>query len=95
MPEIEWEDPAPSKSQSGKYSELAAALRKRPGDWAVFGRGVSTASKANIERGVYSDFRPAGSFEATVRKTSNGKGDVYVRFRGDASSTAASEADRG
>lgn len=46
MDEIEWEEPPPIKRDRrvpGKTQRFIAALRERPGEWAVYRRDHSTA----------------------------------------------------
>lgn len=62
--------------------EHAAILRKNPGKWARIleeDKVESAQHRAYAMRsGKYVAFRPAGSFEATLRG-----GEVYARFVGD------------
>lgn len=77
-----WEEP-PARSGEGRYAEISAALRARPGQWAVIRtyqgeqkkRGWSFASHVNS--GKLIDF-PADGFEACAR-TVDGQVRVYVR----------------
>lgn len=78
-----WEDPPAKKNQSGKYAALAAALRERPGQWAVVRTYDTTQSKrawgfcGSIRVGKLVDLR--GGFEAVAR-TVGSEVRVYARF---------------
>lgn len=78
-----WENP-PAKVAEGKYASVAAALKARPGQWAVLRtyeganshRGWKFA--AAIRSGKLVDFREG--FEATSRTIDN-QVRVYVRYQ--------------
>lgn len=80
-----WEDP-PQRKKTGKYGAITAALRERPGRWAVVRTLDSTDKKQawsfsnTISSGKLIDFRSTdGRFEAVCRST-NGESRVYVRY---------------
>jgi hypothetical protein len=81
-----WETP-PDLTPTTKYAPIAAALRARPGQWAVI-RTIDTEHKKrawgfahNLTCGKYADFRPtdAGAFES-VSRTTGDTTRVYVRY---------------
>lgn len=82
MSDVEWTDPPEAKGgllTRREQREFAAALRGRPGDWAVLpARGSWTAVRAlasRINRGRQSSF--GEGFEAISRNRV-----IYVRFVG-------------
>lgn len=78
---IVWVSQPPPRSRRTlhvKHSEFAAALRDRPGQWALFGTFQSSGVAAQIRDGALAAFRPAGTFEATSRTTDAGI-DIYAR----------------
>lgn len=78
-----WEEPPNKNHRPGKYAAIAAALRERPGQWAVIRTYPAEQSKrgwgfANtIREGKLVDFRHG--FESCAR-TVDGQVRVYVRF---------------
>lgn len=89
---LRWEAPPPDargrmspvRSPRRDYTAIAAALRERPGEWAVVAEipyigGANLVTRIN--RGAGPDWRPAGSFEATCRYV-DGTTVVYARFLG-------------
>lgn len=74
----------PQSLRGFSISPWAAALKERPGEWAKIQTysNAGTASKAanNIRKGIVSAYRPAGSFEATIRGC-----DLWARYVGDES----------
>lgn len=75
--------PEPARGRNGMYSEFAAALRSRPGEWAIWPKKhksdpVAKNAAAQVNRGVLKNF-PAGQFEAVQRGAT-----VYVRYIGGA-----------
>lgn len=78
-----WEEPPAKAGRPGRYAGIAAALKERPGQWAVIRtypseqarRGWGFASQ--IREGKLIDFR--NGFEAAAR-TVEGQVRVYVRF---------------
>lgn len=78
---VVWEDPPPP--HAGDSGPLAAALRARPGEWAVvYPAAKSQAAAPAIRRGMGS-WAPAGSFEAISRSNEDGTFRVYARFVGE------------
>lgn len=87
--EVVWQEPPRSDRgrKRGKRGEhdhaaIAAALRQRPGEWALIPvTGVLTGITDHIRRGRLAAYRPAGQYEA-VRRHVNGETRVYARFVG-------------
>lgn len=79
--EIEWEDP-PESNHKGKHDAFAAALRERPGQWAVFKRRSSSSIAKAIKEGRYRSFLPVGHYEVRNANTSDNKSDLYIRYVG-------------
>lgn len=85
-----WEDPPALKTATGRYAKIAAALRGKPGQWAVLRTyGATPGQKrrgwgfaSSINGGKFIDFRStiAGHYEATARTSGDGTIRVYVRF---------------
>jgi hypothetical protein len=86
---IRWESPPPDarggpiRTPKRDYAPVAAALRARPGEWAVIAElphagGSSLAHRIN--HGV-SKWRPRFSFQATARYRGGGTV-VYARYVG-------------
>ncbi|WP_293783610.1 hypothetical protein [uncultured Aeromicrobium sp.] len=77
-----FEEP-PARTNVGRYAEIAAALRERPGRWAVVKTWPAERKKAawsfasHVNSGKLADMR--GGFEATAR-TIDGQTRVYVRY---------------
>lgn len=87
-------DMAPNSrtKRSRQHLEAAAALRERPGEWAVI-KTTPTSQAArsaatHIRTGLLAAYRPARSFEATSR-TVEGEHRVYARFVGQPEGGAA------
>lgn len=78
-----WENPPAKTGRPGKYAHIAAALRERPGDWAIIRTYPAEQSKrawgfANtLREGKLIDFRHG--YEAAAR-TIDGQVRVYVRY---------------
>src|SRR3954471_13743324 len=94
---IVWEAPpaAARSSRSLPHPQLAAfaaALRSRPGEWALYPRPLSsgscTVTQQVIKQGQRSKWTPAGTFDATVR-TVDGQRRLYVRYIGEAEAGSA------
>lgn len=93
---LRWEAPPPDargkagpKTRAARrdYRGIAAALRRRPGEWAVIAEvpyvgGANIAHRINWGSGEC--WRPAGTFEATCRYV-GGTTVVYARFLGERS----------
>lgn len=82
MTEIVWQDPPPMPGARGQYPAIAAALRARPGEWALVRSDVSEAIAWQIRRGVIQAFLPPGTFEARSVITEGRKADIYARYVG-------------
>ncbi|MGC0143186.1 hypothetical protein [Pseudactinotalea sp. Z1732] len=87
--DLVWENPPERKQDAGIYAAVAAALKAKPGQWAVL-RTFKSASKRRawsfasvINSGKLVDFRntPGGGFEATARTSDDGSVRVYVRYQ--------------
>ena len=91
--ELVWEEPPATHGRPGKYAAIAAALKARPGQWAVLRTYPAHESKRGwgfagaIRDGKLIDFRDG--FEALAR-TVDGQVRVYVRYAAQAPSVVAS-----
>lgn len=80
-----WQNPPSGDpgSRSARFRELALALRRRPGAWALAEEGLdmyrtqAALMAARIRGGKHMAFQPPGEFES---RSSQDK--VYVRFVG-------------
>jgi len=84
---MKWQAPPEvnrGRNDLSKYASEAAALRAQPGKWALVIEGTGPSIGGQVRAGRLTNF-PKGEFEATSRKRSDGKYDVYVRFVGDPS----------
>ncbi|MEU8907038.1 hypothetical protein [Streptomyces mirabilis] len=94
--DIRFEFPAPSIPLPPETREaFVAALRARPGAWALMGQhsspGAARQTAYSIRRAVRTRcFRPAGAFEAEA-KSVMGEHRVYVRYVGQDAARASSE----
>lgn len=73
-----------NRAASGRHVAIAAALRARPGEWALVAKNVGTTEAGNIKSAHRAAYRPAGSFEAVTR--GNGKpnrADIWARYVGE------------
>jgi hypothetical protein len=64
-----------------QYSAIAAALRKRPGKWALVAEGLKTGTAGSLGyriRTGHGPFAPVASFEARVV----GAAKLYARYVG-------------
>lgn len=88
-----WQEPPTAKAGTGggriKYTSEAEALMSHPGKWALLetqepGRERSPLQiKATcINKARLAAFRPAGKFEAVVRKLDCGSFGLFVRYKG-------------
>lgn len=78
-----WERPPARTRKSGQYAGIAAALKERPGEWAII-RTYPTYKRAGgfagaIRAGKLVDFRE-GRFEVQVHTVDN-SARVYVRYQ--------------
>lgn len=81
--DIKWQDPPPSKRvyRHEHWQTVFAALRQRPGTWALVEEGANAGTGSLIKNGRYSGTE-AGEFDAVVRSRPDGKFDVYARYVG-------------
>lgn len=89
---VEWRTPAPQKRKrrskyDRQYREVAENLRLNPERWALIATDTTTNLAEGIKRGRNEHFRPAGSFEATVRGTKKVDGkyvasEIFARYVG-------------
>lgn len=67
-----------------KHRAIAAALRERPGEWALVGTycriNSSSTMATRIKMGQLSAYRPAYAYDATAR-TIDGEYRLYIRYR--------------
>ena len=70
------------ESHGSLHAAAAAALRQRPHEWALIHsaetRGTASSTASHVRHGGLGCFRPAGTFEATVRGR-----DVWARYIGE------------
>lgn len=69
------------------WDDIAAALRERPGEWALVLRGIHSSYATQVRRGKLAAFQPPGAFEAVSTKstvTNDGKptNDLYIKYVG-------------
>lgn len=88
MSDLKWQDPPPNAAGRPSLTDwraVAAALRERPGEWALVVEGVSISTATNIKKARLVAFAPAGSFEAVARNGSNKtkRADIYARYVGE------------
>ncbi|MFE2469786.1 hypothetical protein [Streptomyces mirabilis] len=94
--DIRFEFPAPSIPLPPETREaFVAALRARPGTWALMGQHSSPGSARQAAYCIrwalrLRSFQPAGAFEADA-KTVMGEHRVYVRYVGEDAASASSE----
>jgi hypothetical protein len=87
---VKFVEPPPAKPRggsnkgTGKWAEIAKALKERPGEWALIGEGVSATLVSRINKATQtSAFDPAGAFQATGRNYDNSRCDIYARYVGE------------
>ncbi|UQA91617.1 hypothetical protein [Streptomyces halobius] len=91
MVEIQFEEPpavpGAVRRPRGEHAEIAAELRKAPGQWALVGLQPTAKSAGSVSYAIRTAkllaYDPPGSFEAVAR-TVDGEHRLYVRFMGDA-----------
>lgn len=87
MSAIRWEEP-PARSHGRAYdwAAIGAALKAKPGQWALAVVCPNTATAGSTARyvraGAYHALRELGRFEATAR-TVEGEARVYARYVGE------------
>jgi hypothetical protein len=86
---MDWQDPPETRQdakvkKTGKYGDFAAELRLHPGQWARLPGKKAASMVTAIMNGHYTDFRPAGAFEATARGIDpvSKQASVFVRYIG-------------
>lgn len=90
---IEWKDPeattvGPRGSRHDQYKQVSETLRANPNRWALVATDTIPVVAMVIKNGKSKHFRPAGSFEATVRGTKKVDGkmiasEIYARYVGE------------
>lgn len=70
---MKWQ--APPEPKAGKWAVITAALRERPGDWALVLEGVTTANARLLRK------RFPG-FEFVSRQDGGGKANIFGRYVG-------------
>lgn len=73
----------PPPAAESKHSKIAAALRARPGEWAVVQRAATIGRAASAAQAIrsakLSAYGPRGSYQAVAR-TVGAEHRVYARF---------------
>jgi Tfp pilus assembly protein FimV len=86
MSDIKFVGNLPPSIDVGRYATkhvvIAAALRERPGEWAMVSTQASPSAAGYIRHAKGASYAPAGSFEATARKNDK-KWDIYARYVGE------------
>lgn len=67
-----------NRAPDGRWLSIAAALKDRPGQWALIAITGSTTSSW-ISRGMRG-FAPAGAYEATTRTLGKGRVELWARY---------------
>ena len=86
-PDISWEAPPEPAggAKAGVWSPIAAAVKKRPGQWAKVRTYSGSASARNIashiNKGRIAAF-DGGGYEATSRTNHDGTYSIYLRYVG-------------
>ena len=85
MADIKWGTPPQPDHGPGstRFLAEAAALRERPGEWALISGSEGIKYPSNIPG--YAAFK-GGGFEFTSRRRGDGMADVYARFVGEVAS---------
>lgn len=81
MPPVDWVEKVPQRKRRGKWFEITAALRTRPGHWARVATATNTAYATMLKQGKLGDALP-GEFEAESRRDDVGSYDIYARYVG-------------
>lgn len=83
---VKFEEPPTARggrAESERNKEIAEALRKKPGKWALVAEGEKNDGLAvRIRTGKAKSFA-VGTWEATSRRNEEGTIDIYARFVGD------------
>ena len=87
MSDLTWVEEPPAKKKTGrrgKWERIFAALRDRPGNWAL----VSDAGTANSARTIAYNVSNQVGFEGRPADVPNTEGryDIYARYTGEANS---------
>jgi hypothetical protein len=88
-PKIVWADPTKvGARRTDDHEAFVEALKSRPGQWAIHPRSatqspVQSASLAiSIRHARVKAYRPAGAFEAAIRRVDDEHTNVYARYVG-------------
>jgi 16S rRNA C967 or C1407 C5-methylase (RsmB/RsmF family) len=76
---LEWVSEPPRRIRRGKWTEILAALRARPGQWARVATTSNTGMATLLRQGKLGDAQP-GEFEAVARRDDLGSYDIYARY---------------
>jgi hypothetical protein len=91
MSVLRWEEPPShgntSQPDAGRWAPIAAALKERPGEWAVIAEGLKPGTSGpmvtRIKKGQRGCWAPAGAFEARGRSNGDGLVRLYARYVGE------------
>lgn len=77
---IEWAEPPQAPAVQGRYTHLFDELRRNPGRWAVFKRGVAHPGGFywKLTHGHYRGIE-AGELEVRLHRGDDGLSTIYVR----------------
>ncbi|WIA95769.1 hypothetical protein [Curtobacterium sp. MCBA15_004] len=81
MIDIKWEDPEPDARIKYDWAAMLAALRSRPGEWALIFEDAPASVATNLKRGIYADSKP-GEFETARRSVKKSRAKIYARYVG-------------
>lgn len=85
---VEWVDEVPDRRRVGKWHRICDELRSKPGHWAKVYTASNTAFATMLKKGELGGSKP-GEFEATCRRSPDGKYDIYARYVGLEAATKA------
>lgn len=90
MSAVTWQEPPAddgrAKGREPKYLDIAAALRERPGDWALIAEETWATMANQIRSGGLVAFRPRGAFEArpvAIDGKPASRAQIFARFVGE------------
>lgn len=91
MTEITWATPplpargAPGVRRSAEWEAVAEELKNHPNQWALVRKETESCYGHFIKTARLVAFKPAGSYESTVRKNQDNpqKYDIYARYIGE------------
>lgn len=83
MIDIKWEEPPANGGGRGRWTDLATALRARPGAWALIADDVPSSLVSSTNKGRISDFQPAGAFQARGQTIGKNRSRVWARYVAD------------